>query len=346
MPSPEPRAPGPLIEARGLTKRFALSSGLVWRRARGEVTAVDRVDLAIGAGEILGLVGESGCGKTTLGRMLLRLVEPSAGALRFGGTDLMALPARAMREQRRRMQIVFQDPYSSLDPNKRIGNSIGEPLRIFRVGSRASRRARVAELLDLVGLSPEHAQRYPWQFSGGQRQRISIARALALSPEFIVCDEPVSALDVSVQAQIINLLQRLRRSLGLAYLFVSHDLGVVRHIADRVAVMYLGRIVELGPTRQVYAAPRHPYTRALLDAVPLPDPARRQHPRPLEGEIPSVANPPPGCRFSTRCRHAQPLCRESEPQLRALAPGTSVACHFAEAIAGETRLPPPLAGEG
>jgi oligopeptide transport system ATP-binding protein len=333
--------PEPLVAARALTKRFALRSGLVWQRERGAVTAVDRVDLTIGGGEILALVGESGCGKTTLGRMLLRLIEPSAGTLRFDGVDLLSLPPRAMREQRRRMQIIFQDPYSSLDPYKRVGTSISEPLRIFGVGTRASRRERVAELLDLVGLAPDHAQRFPWQFSGGQRQRISIARALALSPSFIVCDEPVSALDVSVQAQIINLLQRLRRRLGLAYLFVSHDLGVVRHLADRVAVMYLGRIVELGPTRKVFAAPRHPYTKALLASVPVPDPTRRRHPEPLQGEIPSAANPPPGCRFSTRCPHVQDECRRIEPELRETSPGTYAACHFADMLADP--LPTPAA---
>jgi oligopeptide/dipeptide ABC transporter ATP-binding protein len=331
---PRTRVAGePLLEATALTKRFPLSSGLVWQRRHGAITAVDRVDLTIGRGEILGLVGESGCGKTTLGRMLLRLIDPSEGTLRFDGIDLLSLSPRAMREQRRRMQIVFQDPYSSLDPYKRVGNSIAEPLRIFRIGTRASRRARVDELLDLVGLTPEHAGRYPWQFSGGQRQRISIARALALSPSFIVCDEPVSALDVSVQAQIINLLQRLRRTLGLTYLFVSHDLGVVRHIADRVAVMYLGRVVELGPARKVFAAPRHPYTKALIDAVPVPDPTRRRRPEPLTGEIPSAANPPPGCRFSTRCAYVQEVCRHLEPDLRPTSSGTLGACHFAEELA-------------
>jgi oligopeptide transport system ATP-binding protein len=323
----------PLLEATALTKRFPLSSGLVWQRRQGAITAVDRVDLTIGRGEILGLVGESGCGKTTLGRMLLRLIDPSEGTLRFDGVDLLSLSPRAMREQRRRMQIVFQDPYSSLDPYKRVGSSISEPLRIFGVGTRASRRARVDELLDLVGLAPDHAERYPWQFSGGQRQRISIARALALSPSFIVCDEPVSALDVSVQAQIINLLQWLRRTLGLTYLFVSHDLGVVRHIADRVAVMYLGRVVELGPTRKVFAAPRHPYTKALIDAVPVPDPTRRRRPEPLKGEIPSAANPPPGCRFSTRCAYVQEACRRLEPDLRPTSAATLAACHFAEELA-------------
>ncbi|MCC6949739.1 MAG: dipeptide ABC transporter ATP-binding protein [Bradyrhizobiaceae bacterium] len=318
----------PLIEAIGLTKHFPVSRGWFFGPAVGVVRAVDEVDLTVHVGETLGLVGESGCGKSTLGRMLLRLIEPTGGAVRFEGVDLLPLSAADMRAYRRRMQIIFQDPYSSLNPQKTVGASLLEPLDIFRLGTRKSRRERVAELLDRVGLRPEFANRYPHEFSGGQRQRISIARALMLQPRFVVCDEPVSALDVSVQAQVINLLKDLQELLGLAYLFISHDLGVVRHVADRVAVMYLGQVVEIASRRQLYDNPLHPYTRALLSAVPIADPRQRRDFVPIEGDAPSSSNPPSGCRFRTRCPLAQPICSKLEPPLVEIVPGHRTACHL------------------
>jgi oligopeptide/dipeptide ABC transporter ATP-binding protein len=316
-------ADGPLVEARGLAKHYKVRGG-------GLLRAVDGVDLAVRAGETHALVGESGCGKTTLGRLILRLVEPTAGSIRFRGEDLLALKPEAMRRMRRHLSVIFQDPYGSLDPRMTVAEIVGEPLRIFGEGTRAERRARVEALLAQVGLAPAHATRHPHEFSGGQRQRIGIARALALAPDLVVCDEPVSALDVSIQAQIINLLQDLQQLHGLTYLFVAHDLSVVRHIADRVAVMYLGRVVEEAPKAVLFAAPRHPYTRALLAAVPLPKPGAPP-PMPLAGEVPSPLDPPSGCRFRARCPIAVPRCAEEDPPLRELAPAHRVACHLAEA---------------
>jgi oligopeptide transport system ATP-binding protein len=313
----------PLLDARGLAKHYAVRGG-------GVLRAVDGVDLAVRAGETHALVGESGCGKTTLGRLILRLVEPTAGSIRFRGEDLLALRPGAMRQMRRHLSVIFQDPYGSLDPRMTVAEIIGEPLRIFGEGTRAERRARVEALLAQVGLTPAHATRHPHEFSGGQRQRIGIARALALEPDLVVCDEPVSALDVSIQAQIINLLQDLQQSHGLTYLFVAHDLSVVRHIADRVSVMYLGRMVEEAPKTALFATPRHPYTRALLAAVPQPKPGAPP-PVPLAGEVPSPLDPPSGCRFRTRCPIAVARCAGDDPALRLLAPGHRVACHLAEA---------------
>jgi oligopeptide transport system ATP-binding protein len=313
----------PLLDARGLAKHYTVRGG-------GLLRAVDGVDLAVRAGETHALVGESGCGKTTLGRLILRLVEPTAGSIRFRGEDLLALRPGAMRRMRRHLSVIFQDPYGSLDPRMTVAEIVGEPLRIFGEGTRAERRARVEALLAQVGLTPAHATRHPHEFSGGQRQRIGIARALALEPDLVVCDEPVSALDVSIQAQIINLLQDLQQSHGLTYLFVAHDLSVVRHIADRVSVMYLGRVVEEAPKTALFATPRHPYTRALLAAVPQPKPGTPP-PVPLAGEVPSPLNPPSGCRFRTRCPIALARCAEDDPALRPLAPGHRVACHLAEA---------------
>ncbi len=316
----------PLVEARGLRKHYPLRGGL-FGRARAWVLAVEDVSLAIQPGETLGLVGESGCGKSTLGRCLLRLVEPTAGDVRFEGRSLLDMPPAELRAMRRRMQIIFQDPYGSLNPRLRVASIVGEGLAIHRLGARAERRRRVAELLELVGLPADAARRYPHEFSGGQRQRVGIARALAVDPRFVVADEAVSALDVSIQAQIINLLQDLRTRLGLTMLFIAHDLRVVEHISDRVAIMYLGRIVELGSREQVFANPRHPYTRALLSAVPVPDPRQRKAPPALGGEVPNPVEPPPGCAFHPRCPHAEDRCRSVTPRLETGRGGHAVACH-------------------
>jgi oligopeptide/dipeptide ABC transporter ATP-binding protein len=316
----------PLVEAQALTKRFPVGRDL-FGRPRAWVHAVTDVSLALAPGETVGLVGESGCGKSTLGRLLLRLLEPTSGDVRFEGRSLAGLRGRELRRLRRSMQIIFQDPYGSLDPRMRVEAIVGEGLLIHRLGTRAERRAKVAELLELVGLSPEAARRYPHEFSGGQRQRIGIARALALGPRFVVADEAVSALDVSIQAQILNLLQDLQRRLTLTLLFVSHDLRVVEHLADRVAIMYLGRIVEEGSRAVVYGAARHPYTRALLSAVPVPDPTRKSARQELPGEPPSPVSPPPGCAFHPRCPYAVERCRVEVPELLRGRDGRAVACH-------------------
>ena len=320
----------PLLEVRDLKVHFPIRAGLLGRPT-GWVRAVDGVSFAIRRGETLALVGESGCGKSTTGYAALGMVPATGGTVRVEGRDLATMTAADRRALARRLQIVFQDPASALNPRMRVGDSIAEPLVIHGALGAAQRRARVAELLDLVGLRPEHADRMPDAFSGGQRQRLVIARALALEPSLIVCDEAVSALDVSVQSQVLNLLLDLQQRLGLAYLFISHDLGVVRHLADRVAVMYLGRIVETADTDTLFARPAHPYTRALLSAAPRPEPGPRPARTLLTGDIPSPAAPPPGCRFSTRCPVRRPACAEAEPPLRPLAPGHAVACPFAEA---------------
>jgi oligopeptide transport system ATP-binding protein len=307
----------PLVEVRGLKTWFPVRSGVVGRVV-GQVRAVDGVDLTVYEGETLGLVGESGCGKSTLGRSILRLVEPTSGEVRFKGQDLLRLGSRAMRGMRRQMAMIFQDPFASLDPRQSVENILGEALDIHHLArTRSERKARVAELLELVGLSPDFASRYPHEFSGGQRQRIGIARALAVDPTFIVCDEPISALDVSIQAQIINLLERLQEQLHLTYLFIAHDLSVVKHISDRIAVMYVGKVVEISPAKELYANPKHPYTGSLLSAIPIPDPAleRKRQRIILKGDVASPLNPPSGCRFRTRCFKAQPRCAESEPPL-------------------------------
>ncbi len=313
-----------LLRAEHLVKEFPVR--------RGTVHAVSDVSLEIMRGETLCVVGESGCGKSTLGRLLLRLIEPTAGKVYLGGEEITALAPGALREARRRMQMIFQDPYASLDPRMTVGRIIEEPLSTHAVGAPAQRRARVHELMDKVGIRPESYGRYPHQFSGGQRQRIGIARALALSPDLIVCDEPVSALDVSIQAQILNLLRDLQAEFGLTYLFISHDLSVVRYIADRVCVMFLGKVCEMGDAEAVYARPAHPYTRFLLESVPQPDPDRRGQDRQiLTGEVGSPLNPPRGCRFHPRCPYATDLCQTAEPPLAAL-DGRMVACHHAQMI--------------
>ena len=328
-----------IVEVDDLKVYFPIRAG-IFKTIKGTVKAVDDVTFEVRRGETLGLVGESGCGKSTIGRAMIRLREPTSGTVRFDGVDLMSLKSGPLRKMRRRMQIIFQDPYGSLDPRMTVGSIIAEPIETHHLAEGDAKRERVADLLRLVGLDPNYVKRYPHEFSGGQRQRIGVARALAVEPEFIVCDEPISALDVSIQAQVLNLLTDLRDRLGLTYLFVAHDLSVVKHISDRVAVMYLGKIVEVGPPDLVYSAPGHPYTRALLSAVPIPDPvAERKRRRViLQGDVPSPVNPPPGCRFHTRCwlyeRLGKPEnCRTIEPPLQVMTSDHRAACHWsAEAL--------------
>ncbi|MEU6118442.1 dipeptide ABC transporter ATP-binding protein [Streptomyces sp. NPDC047117] len=338
-----------ILEVRDLVRHYALTQGIVLKRQVGAVKAVDGVSFDLRKGETLGIVGESGCGKSTVAKMLVGLERPTAGAIRYHGEDITALSGRALKAVRRNIQMVFQDPYTSLNPRMTVGDIIGEPYDIHpEVAPKGSRRQKVQELLDVVGLNPEYVNRYPHQFSGGQRQRIGIARGLALRPEIIVADEPVSALDVSVQAQVVNLLERLQNEFDLSYVFIAHDLSVVRHISDRVAVMYLGRIVETGTEDEIYGHPTHPYTQALLSAVPVPDPEAREHrvgAPPgggrgrilLDGDVPSPADPPSGCRFRTRCWKAREVCAEVVPPLAvpewfagAAGPAHPSACHFAE----------------
>jgi oligopeptide transport system ATP-binding protein len=334
---PSHAASGELLRVEGLVKHFPLTQGVVFKRAVGQVKAVDDVSFVLRRGETLGIVGESGCGKSTLARLLVRLEHPTSGRAIVDGEDIFGLSGADLRRFRRNFQMVMQDPYTSLNPRMTVGDIVGEPFEIHpEVAPRASRAGRVKELLDLVGLNPEHINRYPHQFSGGQRQRIGIARALALHPAVLVCDEPVSALDVSIQAQIVNLLERLQAELGMSYIVIAHDLSVVRHISDRVAVMYLGKFVEVGTEEEIYERATHPYTQALLSAAPVPDPStrgRRAVIR-LEGDVPSPANPPSGCRFRTRCWKAEPICAAEEPALVARLetdPHPS-ACHFAQVL--------------
>ncbi|HEX9378452.1 MAG TPA: ABC transporter ATP-binding protein [Gaiellaceae bacterium] len=333
---------GPLVELENLKVYFPIKSGVVLDRHVGDIRAVDDVSLQIKRGETVGLVGESGCGKSTVGRTILRLYRPTAGRILFEGRDISQLGENEMRPLRRRMQMVFQDPYASLNPRHSVGRIIGEPLRSHGLVNRREANARVRDLLKIVGLPADAAGRYPHEFSGGQRQRIGLARAIALNPDFVVADEPVSALDVSIQAQIINLLEQLQEEFDLTYLFIAHDLAVVRHISDRIAVMYLGWIVEVSSAAELYENPLHPYTISLLSAVPIPDPIveRQRQPILLAGDLPSPANPPAACRFHTRCPFVQPTrCREEIPPLRKVSSGHEVACHWAEEI-DEGRIKP------
>jgi len=335
----------PLIELRHVKKYFPIRRGILGREV-ARVHAVDDVSFAVREGETLGLVGESGCGKSTLGRTVVRLLEPTEGQILFRGEAIEGFGPRRLRPLRREMQMVFQDPYASLNPRKRVGSIIGDPLKIHKIGDKAHRKAQVEELLEAVGLSPEHYNRFPHEFSGGQRQRIGIARALALRPKLVVADEPVSALDVSIQAQMLNLLEDLQNEFKLTYIFVAHDLGVVRHVSDRIAVMYLGKLVELSPAEELYTRPIMPYTEALLSAVPVPDPdlARQRKRIVLEGDVPSPINPPSGCRFHPRCRYATQVCKEVEPPLIDYGNGHLAACHHplnvdATALAAATAAP-------
>jgi oligopeptide/dipeptide ABC transporter ATP-binding protein len=328
------RSGEPVLQVRDLVKHFPLTQGIVLKRQVGAVQAVDGVSFDLQQGETLGIVGESGCGKSTLAKLLMVLERPTSGNVLYKGQDIYGLKGKAFKEMRRNIQIVFQDPYSSLNPRMTVGDIVGEPFEIHpEVAPKGDRRRKVQDLLDVVGMNPEHINRYPHQFSGGQRQRIGIARGLALRPEVIICDEPVSALDVSVQAQVVNLLGDLQREFGLSYIFIAHDLSVVRHISNRVGVMYLGKVVEIGDDAQIYGRPSHPYTQALLSAVPVPDPEARAHKARivLEGDVPSPADPPSGCRFRTRCWKAQDVCAQEVPDL-VVRPGSDhpSACHFAE----------------
>jgi oligopeptide transport system ATP-binding protein len=348
-PAPVPGSGGePILEITDLVKHFPIKSGILIDREIGAVQAVDGVSFAVGAGETLGLVGESGCGKSTLSRSILRLIEPTSGSIRFEGREITDLSHSEMRELRPKMQMIFQDPYASLNPRKRVAQIIGDPMKLHGVVDRGGVRDAVRELLERVGLNPEHYNRYPHEFSGGQRQRIGIARALSLNPKLVIADEPVSALDVSIQAQIINLLEDLQGQFDLTYVFVAHDLGVVRHVADRIAVMYLGRIVEIGPADEVYENPIHPYTVSLLAAVPIPDPranaAREQVI--LEGDVPSPANPPAACRFHTRCPRATEICSQVDPPLVDYGHGHWAACHHPVNRSGPPSATPAMTTTG
>ena len=319
-----------LIRAEHLTKHFPITRGVIFQKQVGAVQAVDDLNFEIYQGETFGMVGESGCGKSTTGRAILQLYKPTSGKVFYEDTELTAASAQTMQKMRRNIQIIFQDPYASLNPRLTVGNIIAEPLEVHNIGTQEERRERVQDLLRLVGLNPYFVNRYPHEFSGGQRQRIGVARALALEPKFIVCDEPISALDVSIQAQVVNLLEKLQDELGLTYLFIAHDLSMVRHISDRVSVMYLGKMVELAERNELYENPLHPYTQALLSAVPVPNPREeaKRHRVILEGDVPSPINPPSGCRFHTRCPIAEEVCKQVAPEWREASDGHWVACHL------------------
>jgi oligopeptide transport system ATP-binding protein len=338
MPEAKINTNGPLLETKDVLKYYPITGGIFLRQI-ASVKAVDGVSLKILPGETLGLVGESGCGKSTLGRLILRLEEPTHGDILFEGKSILGYDAKQMRALRREMQIIFQDPFSSLNPRKSVAHIVGEPLFVHGMTDRREREARVLELLQVVGLMREHMRRYPHQFSGGQRQRIGVARALALNPKLIICDEPVSALDVSIRGQVINLLQDLQEEFGLTYLFISHDLSVVEHISDRVAVMYLGKLVELADSKTLYKSPLHPYTQALLSAAPIPDPKHKRKRVILSGDVPSPIDPPSGCRFHTRCLYAKDVCSQKEPSFREVRENHLTACHFAEEIFGSNPSP-------